>query len=181
MTTMTPKELYQKILPHALAAYVQKTPDTESAKQMAHAVAKETVDVCAQLGIFDGGIPATAENVRPYAPSGSAPGGTPGIPSFAGNGPGAAGPAPLVPSGSPHQPVQHYNHVAGGEGQAGVMSTVTQVPTPDGYSALGTGGVISHPVQRPSGKDVVVAPGNQTSITQVGGNGTKFVPERIVR
>jgi hypothetical protein len=174
---MTPKELYQKILPHALAAYVQKTPDTESAKQMAHAVAKETVDVCAQLGIFEGGMPVEEQHRRAQGV------GTPGVPSFAESRPAGAGPAPLVPSGSPHQPVQHYNHVAGGAetAQAGVMSTVTQVPTPDGYSALGTGGVISHPVQRPSGKDVVVAPGNQTSITQVGGNGTKFVPERIVR
>lgn len=178
---MTPKELYQKILPHALSAYVQKTPDTESAKQMAHAVAKETVDVCAQLGIFDGGIPADEQYRRAQGGGGGVSVGVPGVPSFAETRPAGAGPAPLVPSGSPHQPVQHYNHVAGGEGQAGVMSTVHQAPTPEGYSALGTNSVISQPVQRPSGKDVVVAPGNQTSITQVGGNGTKFVPERIVR
>lgn len=174
---MTPKELYRNILPHALSAYVQKTPDTESAKQMAHAVAKETVDVCVQLGILDGGLPTEEHYRRTQAV------GVPGVPSFAESQSAGAGPAPLVPSGSPHQPVQHYNHVAGGAetAQAGVMSTVTQVPTPDGYSALGTGGIISQPVQRPSGTDVVVAPGNQSSITQVGGNGTKFVPERIVR
>jgi hypothetical protein len=174
---MTPKELYQKILPHALAAYVRKTSDTESVKQMAHAVAKETVDICAQLGIFDGGMPVEEQQRRAQGV------GVPGVPSFAETRPVGAGPAPLVPSGSPHQPAQHYNHVGGSAemAQAGVMSTVTQVPTPDGYSALGTDGVINQPVQRPSGKDVVVAPGNQSSITQVGGNGTKFVPERIVR
>jgi len=172
---MTPKELYKRIIPHALASYAQKTPDMESAKQMAHALAKETIDGCAQLGILEGFMPEGEPQRRQSAV------GAPGIPTFAEGRPIGAGPAPMVPSGAPHQPAQHYNHVAEPPAQAGVMGTVTQVPTPEGYSALGTGGVITQPVQRPSGQDVVVAPANQPTITQVGGNGTKFVPERIVR
>jgi len=36
-------------------------------------------------------------------------------------------------------------------------------------------------VQRPNGNDVIIAPAQKSTITAVGGNGTKFVPERIVR
>ncbi len=64
--------------------------------------------------------------------------------------------------------------------QAGVMNNVVQVPTPKGYSALGTDGVIVQPSQRPNNQDMVVAPGNQPVITQAGGAGTMFVPEKIV-
>lgn len=65
--------------------------------------------------------------------------------------------------------------------QAGVMNNVVQVRTPQGHSALGTDGVISQPSQRPNTQDVIVAPSNQAVITQAGGSGTTFVPERIVR
>lgn len=65
--------------------------------------------------------------------------------------------------------------------QAGVMNHVVQVPTPQGHSALGTDGVISQPSQRPNTQDAVIAPSNQLVITQAGGAGTTFVPERIVR
>ena len=65
--------------------------------------------------------------------------------------------------------------------QAGVMGSVTQAPNPQGYNALGTNGVIQQPEQRPNGRDVVVAPGNQPMIPAVGGSGTTFVPEKIVR
>ena len=201
---MTPKELYMKLIPHALAAYAQKTSDMESAKQMAHALAKECVDECARLGIIDAGT-----QQAPYGRAGQAPAGTPGVPEFAEQGQQVGSAAPLVPSGAPHQPAQHYNHVpvAGvtqgqptggaqpmigghqfvpppGEGyqpplQAGVMGTVTQTQTPEGYSALGTNGVINQPVQRQSGKDVVIAPAQKSMIPSVGGAGTTFVPEKI--
>ena len=65
--------------------------------------------------------------------------------------------------------------------QAGVMNHVVQVPTPQGHSALGTDGVISQPSQRPNTQDAIIAPSNQLVITQAGGSGTMFVPERIVR
>jgi hypothetical protein len=203
---ITPKDLYLKLVPHALAAYAQKTSDMESAKQMAHALAKECVDECARLGIIDAGI-----EQAPYARSApqGAPVGAPGIPTFVEPGMQAGPASALVPSGAPQQPAQHYNHVplAGsvqgqptggaqpmiggqqfippaGEGyqpplQAGVMGTVTHVPTPDGHSALGTGGVISQPVQRPSGKDVVINPQQKPMIPSIGGSGTTFVPEKI--
>ncbi len=65
--------------------------------------------------------------------------------------------------------------------QAGVMNNVVMAATPQGYSALGTDGVITQPIQRPNGQDAIVAPANQSVITQAGGAGTKFVPEHIVR
>jgi hypothetical protein len=65
--------------------------------------------------------------------------------------------------------------------QAGVMNNVVQVPTPQGHSALGTDGVIVQPSQRPNTQDQIIAPGNQSVITQAGGAGTMFVAERIGR
>ena len=203
MTTV--QDLYARIYPHALAAYAQKSPDMESAKQMARAVSAECATECARLGIVTGG----SEEPRQPQPFGS---GAPGIPTFAETKLEGNGSTPVVPPGAPMQPVQHYNHVPtqsapsapapsvpsappiGGQQifppsgpkyepppQAGVMGTVTQVPTPAGFNALGTNGVIQQPEQRPNGKDVVVAPGNQPMIPSVGGNGTMFVPEKIVR
>jgi hypothetical protein len=65
--------------------------------------------------------------------------------------------------------------------QAGVMNNVVMVATPQGHSALGTDGVIAQPIQRPNSQDAIVAPANQSVITQAGGAGTQFVPEHIVR
>lgn len=75
----------------------------------------------------------------------------------------------VPPTGSTFQPPN----------QAGVMNNVVHVATPQGHSALGTDGVIAQPIQRPNSQDTVVAPGNQSVITQAGGAGTQFVPERI--
>lgn len=186
----TAQELYVSLLPHALSAYAAKTPDMTSAKQMAHALAEECVNECARLGILGGSGVERHSNPRAE----QAPVGTPGsIPQFAQPNQSGGGGMALVPLGTPQQPAQHFNHVGGQEIvppagakyeppiQAGVMNTVVQVPTPQGYSALGTNGVISQPVQRPNGKDQVIAPSNQAMIPQVGGNGTMFVPERIVK
>jgi hypothetical protein len=199
--TISVQDLYARIYPLALAAYAQKSPDMESAKQMARAVSAECAMGCARLmpDIIDGGFDASPARPQPYGA------GAPGIPSFAETKFEGAGPQPITPPGAPQQPVQHYNHVTmqpgaaqpspvGGQQifppsgpkyeppqQAGVMGTVTQVPTPAGFNALGTNGVIQQPEQRPNGKDVVVAPGNQPMIPAVGGNGTTFVPEKIVR
>jgi hypothetical protein len=185
----TAKELYMSLLPHALAAYAQKTSDMTSAKEMAAALANECVSECIRLGIIAG---EDGQVVLQRAPSSPLPG-TAGLPTFAQAQQQGGGAQPLVPLGTPQQPAQHYNHVGGqqvvppaGSGyeppiQAGVMGTVTQSPNPQGYSALGTNGVIAQPEQRPNGRDTVVAPGNQPMIPQVGGNGTMFVPEKIVR
>lgn len=198
--TTTVQDLYARIYPFALAAYAQKSPDMESAKQMARAVSTECAMACAKLmpDIIEGG-PEAPQHPQSFGA------GAPGIPSFAETKLEGAGPQPIMPPGAPQQPVQHYNHVAtqpapgqppsvGGQQifppsgpkyeppqQAGVMGTVTQVPTPAGFNALGTNGVIQQPEQRPNGRDTVVAPGNQPMIPAVGGNGTTFVPEKIVR
>ena len=65
--------------------------------------------------------------------------------------------------------------------QAGVMNTVVQTPTPEGHSALGTGGVIAQPIMRPAVHETVVNPANQKMIPMVGGAGSTFVPEKVVR
>jgi len=202
MTTV--HELYESIYPHALAAYAQKNSDSESAKQMARALSAECARECARLGIVAGGD----DGVVAYS-SAALGTGSPGVPAFAPPvapfGPGAAA---LVAPGTPQQPAQHYNYPGtqpgqarpeipasiGGQqlfppagakytppDQAGVVGSVTQAPTPQGYNALGTNGVINVPEQRPNGKDVVVNPSNQPMIPAVGGAGTTFVPERIVR
>jgi hypothetical protein len=75
----------------------------------------------------------------------------------------------VPPTGSTFQPPN----------QAGVMNNVVHVATPQGHSALGTDGVIAQPIQRPNSQDTIVAPGNQAVITQAGGAGTQYVPERI--
>lgn len=195
----TVHELYEAIYPFALAAYAAKNSDMESAKQMARALTLECALECARLGIVSGGD----GQLVGQAPRASFGTGSPGIPTFAPLvaplGPGATA---LAPPGTPQQPVQHYNHLAtqnppGGVGgqqifppaggkyvppdQAGVMGTVTQASTPQAFSALGTNGIINQPEQRPSGKEVVINPSNQSMIPAVGGNGTMFVPERIVR
>jgi hypothetical protein len=273
----TSKELYTNILPHAMAAYIGKSSDVESAKQMAHALASEMVNECARMGLLEDVRPqvqspsegmgmVTPQMVAAVASGTPAAVGTQGLARFVapeqqGNSPGG-----VVPVGAPHQPAQHYNvtggyngnghpqpapaaapaapwypphlahlhqpqapsaapvagpggvpirypaaqaQVALGEGsvaaqrapydvggtmivpsagetfvppaQAGVMNHVVQVPTPQGHSALGTEGVIAQPAQRPNNQDVIVAPANQSVITQAGGSGTTFVPERIVR
>ena len=77
----------------------------------------------------------------------------------------------VPPAGSTFQP----------PAQAGVMTQVTQIATPQGHSALGTDGVISQPSQRPTSKDVVVNPAGQLVVTPVGAGGSVFVPEHIVR
>jgi hypothetical protein len=77
----------------------------------------------------------------------------------------------VPPTGSTFQPPN----------QAGVMNNVVHVATPQGHSALGTDGVIAQPIQRPNSQDTIVAPANQSVITQAGGAGTQFVPEHIVR
>lgn len=184
----TAKELYMSLLPHALAAYAQKTSDMTSAKEMAAALANECVSECIRLGIIDaeGQGQMAARALVPMTP------GAAGLPTFAQAQQQGGGAQPLVPLGTPQQPAQHYNHIGqqvvppAGSGyeppvQAGVMGTVVQGPNPQGYSALGTNGVIAQPEQRPNGRDVVVSPGNQSMIPQVGGNGTMFVPEKIVR
>jgi hypothetical protein len=186
---MTPKELYARIYPVALAAYAQKNSDAESAKQMAHALAKEVVDQCCSLGVF-GEVATSAEGqVRGRGI------GDRGVPAFAETRPAGTGAVPVMPAGAPQQAAQHYNHVAvggreivpptGGQyippDQAGVMNHVVHVPTPESHSALGTDGVISQPVQRPNSSDTVVAPAQKSMIPAIGGNGTTFVPERIVR
>lgn len=267
----TAQELYTNILPHAIAAYSAKTPDMESAKQMAHALTADVVNECNRMGLLNGsqsqpvspsqGMGAVAPQlVAAVASPTSQPVGTQGPVLFAqaeqqGNSPGG-----IMPVGAPNQPPQYYGvagatnpkpiqpaaipaapaapwfpphlahlHrpqpqtaapvarpvgvpqaiVASGEGavamqrmpydvggtqfipssgetfvppaQAGVMNNVVQVPTPQGHSALGTDGVIVQPSQRPNTQDVIVAPSNQAVITQAGGSGTMFVPERIVR
>jgi hypothetical protein len=69
----------------------------------------------------------------------------------------------------------------------GAMNTMTQAPTPQGaqgQNAFGTTGVISQPIIRPHAgqPDVVVSPGNERVVTQVGGQGgTTFVPETVGR
>jgi hypothetical protein len=202
---MNIRDLYWAIYPHALAAYARSNPDAESAKQMARALAGECAAECARLGIIEGAHEAPP---RTYFPGVGAPGIPSFAQHGRPEGPGSP---PMVPPGAPQQPVQHYNHVpqqqqqlpsggqpgspvAGGQQifppagggyeppkQAGVMGAVTQAPTPTGYSALGTNGVILHPEQRPNGKDTVVAPGMQPMVPAVGGAGSTFVPERIVR
>lgn len=199
MTTL--QDLYYDLYPHALAAYARSNPDTESARQMARSLAAECAQECVRLGIIEG-APEPAQRYQASAV------GVMGIPSFAQTRPEGPGSSAIVPPGAPQQPVQHFNHVQGTQpftggaqslpggqqlfppqntapyeppGQAGVMGSVVQAPTPQGYSALGTNGVIQHPEQRPSGKDVVVAPSNQATIQAVGGAGTTFVPEKIVR
>lgn len=203
--TISVQDLYARIYPFALAAYAEKSPDMESAKQMARAVSSACAMECARLmpDVIEGGPEAPPMHPQPFGA------GAPGIPSFAETKFEGAGPMPITPPGAPQQPVQHYNHVAtqpapgqapgqppvvGGQQifppsgpryeppqQAGVMGTVTQVPTPAQFSALGTNGVIQQPEQRPNDKNVIVAPGNQPMIPAVGGNGTTFVPEKIVR
>jgi hypothetical protein len=61
------------------------------------------------------------------------------------------------------------------------MTQVTQIPTPQGHSALGTDGVISQPSQRPTTNDTIIAPSQQLVVQQAGGSGTQFVPEQIKR
>lgn len=194
MTPTTPDQLYMMLLPPALASYAAKNSDMTSAKQMADALARECVLECMRLGILGGGGSSRRETPQSEAS------GPLGIPQFAGETQQGSSPGALTPVGAPQQPAQHYNHVmgspvgvggvqivpaAGGKydppAQAGVMSTVTQAPNPQGQSALGTNGVINQPEQRPNGKDVIVAPQNQPTIPSVGGASTTFIPERIVR
>lgn len=125
----TSEELYSALLSEALRAYVAQTSDMESAKQMAHHLAKSCVDECVRLGwiSFSSSLSAAtpdpfryeapiAEPYAGYATSeGRPPVGTPGIPTFAemipshASGHISAGPGPILPPGSPFQPVQHYN------------------------------------------------------------------------
>jgi hypothetical protein len=189
---MTPRELYASIFPQALAAYAASTVDLTSAKQMAHFLSKSVVDECVRLGVLEIEVEVQQQDsLERRAKFGV---GTPGVPEFAASAPAGAGAAPIAPVGAPGAPVRHYNHIpseAGRAGaaavaptsdQAGVMNVVTQAPTPEqGPSAFGTGGVIAPVVQKPSGREVVVAPQNQPMIPHVGGNGTTFVPEKIAR
>ncbi len=63
--------------------------------------------------------------------------------------------------------------------QAGVQNTVVQTSTPQGHSALGSGGVISPVIQKPTGPEMIVNPGGQAVIQ--GGTVPQAVQEQIVR
>jgi hypothetical protein len=258
----TARELYTKIIPHAMSAYVAKTPDMQSAKEMAHALATECVNECGRLGMLEDVAPAQRQYTAPPLETmvsvgggqgGGAGGGVQGIARFADTQHQGGPVQGINPVGAPYQPAPHYNtpsapqavspsalatapaapwypphlahlhqpspppipvgtpyaQVASGQGQvaqqqqpydvagtkivpptgstfvppaqAGVMNQVTQVPTPQGHSALGTDGVIAQPSQRPNTQDQIVAPAAQLVVQQAGGAGTTFVPERIVR
>lgn len=115
----TSKELYTKILPHAMAAYTAKSSDMQSAKQMAHSLAAECVAECGRLGMLEdvqaasrqyAALPLTQQGQQPAASSGAQ-----GLALFAETQPQGGPVGGLVPVGSPYQPAPHYNAA----GQAG--------------------------------------------------------------
>lgn len=126
----TAQELYTKILPHAMSAYVAKSPDMESAKQMAHSLANECVAECGRLGMLED-VRAmqreyTAAPPLPMTPQ-QAGTGSQGLATFA-EPQVQGGPLQAVsPVGTPYEPARHYN-VAGM--MSGVGGGPAQPPAP---------------------------------------------------
>lgn len=131
----TAKELYTKILPHAMAAYTAKSSDLQSAKQMAHSLAAECVAECGRLGMLEDVQAATrqyvaAPLVQPEQPMASS--GAQGLAKFAASQPQGGPVAGVNPVGSPYQPAAHYN-ATGQQGGAVQPPAVVTAPAAPWY------------------------------------------------
>jgi hypothetical protein len=177
----------QQIAPQAAPAPVASFPqDTPIAAPQVVAAPVVAVPAAAPLTTEQQLAATAAANAQavPFPQATAAPQiqgvGAPQAQVATGAGQPAAPPQPYTVAGTQIVPP------AGGSfqppAQAGVQNIVTQVPTPQGHSALGGGGVVSQPVQKPIGHETVVAPASQLVVQQPQGSGLpQVVAERIVR
>jgi hypothetical protein len=135
----TSKELYTKILPHAMAAYTAKSADMQSAKQMAHSLAVECVTECGRLGMLEDVMPVQRQYVA--APLGSTNlaiggggggGGSQGLATFAESQLQGGPVSGVNPVGAPYQPAPHYN-MANRPGGGVQPSAPQPAPAPPWY------------------------------------------------
>src|SRR5271156_6779864 len=110
------------------------------------------------------------------APQATGVGGIPQAPVAMGDGQLAQTAQPQIIAGTAIVPPAGNTYAP--RNQAGVQNTVVQTSTPQGHSALGSGGVIAPVIQKPTGPEMIVNPGGQAVIQ--GGPVPQPVQEQIV-